>query len=206
MSKKPTKHTAHHASTRSTESIEVNRVLSSNLSRLRQKRDLTFDALSKVSGVSKGTLVQIEQGVANPSIGTLCRLANVFAVPLSDLVEPDEVLSPMLTTDLQSATDLWQGAAGSSAKLLFGMSQEGVVEFWRWNLKPSHRHASEAHPKGTREIIHVVSGEVAVSAADEHFVIEANQAIQFSADVAHEYENTGQALADFVMVVIEPTT
>src|SRR5687767_6393550 len=42
---------------------------------LRKAQDFTFDALARRAGVAKGTLVQIEQERANPSISTLCRLA-----------------------------------------------------------------------------------------------------------------------------------
>ena len=42
--------------------------------------------LAARSGVSRRLVVQIEQGEANPSIGTLLRLAGAFEVTLTDLV------------------------------------------------------------------------------------------------------------------------
>lgn len=58
------------------------------ISSLRKAQDYTFDELARRAGVSKGTLVQIEQERGNPSISTLCRLAAALGVSVADLVAP----------------------------------------------------------------------------------------------------------------------
>ncbi|MEQ1524917.1 MAG: helix-turn-helix transcriptional regulator [Aestuariivirga sp.] len=60
--------------------------VANRISALRKAQDLTFDALARRAGVSKGTLVQIEQERANPSIATLCRLAAALGVSVAELV------------------------------------------------------------------------------------------------------------------------
>lgn len=42
---------------------------------VRREHTLTLDELSRRSGVSKGMLVEIEKGEANPSIAILCKVA-----------------------------------------------------------------------------------------------------------------------------------
>jgi len=56
---------------------------------LRQARRWSLDELSSRSGVSKGMLVQIEGARTNPSIGTLCRLAEAFGVSIGRLLEAE---------------------------------------------------------------------------------------------------------------------
>ncbi len=58
-----------------------------NVRALRTEQAWTLDELAGRSGVSKGMLVQIEQNRTNPSIGTLCRIAEAFGVSLASLVE-----------------------------------------------------------------------------------------------------------------------
>ena len=67
------------------------------ISSLRKAQDLTFDALAMRAGVSKGTLVQIEQERANPSISTLCRLAAALGVSVADLVAPASEAQSMVS-------------------------------------------------------------------------------------------------------------
>src|SRR5262245_52748370 len=91
------------------------------LSSLRKAQHLTFDALARRAGVSKGTLVQIEQERANPSISTLCRLAAALGVSVADLVAPaSEAQSTVRLMAASDARRLWTGPHGGSAVLLAG--------------------------------------------------------------------------------------
>ncbi|MER9140028.1 helix-turn-helix domain-containing protein [Mesorhizobium sp. M0830] len=47
---------------------------------------MSLDALARRAGLSKGTVVAIEQAKANPSVGVLCRLAFAFSLSVTDLL------------------------------------------------------------------------------------------------------------------------
>ena len=64
-----------------------------NTRRLRTERGWSLDQLAHRSGVSKGMLVHLEQARTNPSLGTLCKVAETLGVSLAGLIETDEVLS-----------------------------------------------------------------------------------------------------------------
>ena len=69
---------------------ELNGAIARRLGQLRRARQQSFDELALRTGVSKGMLVQIEQGRANPSIGTLCRLAAGFGVSVVELLSEED--------------------------------------------------------------------------------------------------------------------
>ena len=52
---------------------------------LRTRKNLTDRELSKLSGVSKTQINQIEDGKVNPTIRTLCSLSLALGVPPGDL-------------------------------------------------------------------------------------------------------------------------
>jgi transcriptional regulator with XRE-family HTH domain len=56
----------------------------------RQARRWTLDRLAETAGVSRRMLVNVEQGVANPSVGTLRKLGDALGIGLPALVEPPE--------------------------------------------------------------------------------------------------------------------
>ena len=68
----------------------VSAALARRLKELRLKNGLTLDELSRRSGVSKGMLVEIEKGSANPSIAILCKTAAVLGVSVADVVNVSE--------------------------------------------------------------------------------------------------------------------
>ncbi|MEU7874499.1 helix-turn-helix domain-containing protein [Dactylosporangium sp. NPDC049140] len=56
----------------------------------RQARRWTLDRLAEATGVSRRMLVNVEQGVANPTVGTLRKLGDALGISLPALVEPPE--------------------------------------------------------------------------------------------------------------------
>lgn len=63
--------------------------LSKNCKRRRRAQGSSVARLEQVSGVKAATIWRIEGGVgANPTLRTLCKLADALDCPLSDLLEP----------------------------------------------------------------------------------------------------------------------
>ena len=63
--------------------------LSKNCKRRRRSQGLSVARLEQVSGVKAATIWRIEGGTgANPTLRTLCKLADALNCPLSDLLEP----------------------------------------------------------------------------------------------------------------------
>lgn len=60
--------------------------LGARLRELRNRRELTQEALAEVADVSCKTIRRIEQGSISPSLVTLKRLASAFGLSASDLL------------------------------------------------------------------------------------------------------------------------
>lgn len=169
----------------------------------RQSRRWTLDRLAEASGVSRRTLVNVEQGTANPSVGILLRISDALGVGLPALVEPPQPSTLKVTRSGDGAT-LWRGEQGGRGVLVAGTQPPDVVELWDWTLGPGDRHDSEAHAAGTRELVHVLDGTVTFEIADESTVLEPGDAASFAGDVPHAYANAGDQLARFSLTVFEP--
>jgi transcriptional regulator with XRE-family HTH domain len=170
---------------------------------LRLVRGWSLDELAGRSGVSKGMVVQIEAARTNPSIGTLCRLADAFGVTIARLLEPGEER----ITRISAAADaplLWRGDAGGFGRLLGGMSEPQFAELWEWRLEPGERHDSTDHAPATREVIHVLTGALVVTVDGADHDVPAGHTIEFRGDRAHGYRNDGAEPARLVMVVVMP--
>ncbi len=55
---------------------KLNYVIAENLKRLREERKLSLDNVSRLSGVSKSMLGQIERGEVNPTVSTVWKISN----------------------------------------------------------------------------------------------------------------------------------
>jgi transcriptional regulator with XRE-family HTH domain len=184
---------------------DVAAAIARNTRDLRGDRQWSLDQLATRSGVSKGMLVQIEQARTNPSIGTLCRLADAFGVSLAQLVE----LSAGATVRVVDASEvvrLWEGTPGSAGDLLVGTDRNEHVELWRWTLAAGDDHDSEGHLTGTRELLAVLSGTLTLEVDGAEHRVEAGGAVLFDADRPHRYRNAHKRTLDLVLVVVQPPT
>jgi quercetin dioxygenase-like cupin family protein len=148
-------------------------------------------------------VINVEQGAANPSVGTLLRISDALGVGLPALVEPPQV-NPVKVTRHGVGATLWSSESGGRGVLVAGTEPPDVVELWDWTLAPGDRHVSEAHTPGTRELGQVQQGTITVSVADQSFTLDAGDAIAFPGDVEHSYTNPGTEAARFSLAVFEP--
>lgn len=177
----------------------LSRSLAEAVRRFRAARAWTLDDLAARSGVSRRLVVQIEQGEANPSIGTLLRLAGALEVTLTDLVSAQETKLVGVRAPSE-ATELWQGPAGGRALLEVS---RGPLELWSWTLEPGESHGSEPHDSGALELVKVRRGTLALEVGDESVQVKAGHSAWFDASRQHAYRNATTTQVAFTLVVFD---
>jgi transcriptional regulator with XRE-family HTH domain len=184
---------------------EVNGLIARRVAHLRKTRSLSFDALSARSEISKGMLVAIEQSRANPSIGTLCKLAAALRVSLAELLAegPARPLDVQIVTSDQASV-LWEGSKGGLATLLVGSAGPDMLELWEWTLFPGETFKAKRHTTGTVELLLVTEGTLALEVDGLTHLIPTNHRAIAKTDKSHSYRCHGQKRTRFSMVVHEP--
>lgn len=148
-------------------------------------------------------VVNVEQGAANPSVGTLLRISDALGVGLPALVEQPQP-KPVKVTRSGEGAALWTSASGGRGVLVAGTEPPDVLELWDWTLSPGDHHVSEAHTAGTKELMQVLRGTVTVEVADQSVTLKTGDAVSFPGDVAHSYANPAAKPARFSLTVFEP--
>ena len=166
----------------------------------------TLDQLAARSGVSRRMLINVEQGVTNPSIATLLRLADALGIGLPALVDTGDTGATAVVVHRDGETAaMWTSPAGGSAVMVAGTAPPDVTELWDWRLGPRDEHRSEAHRAGTRELIHVLSGGVVLVVAGVEHRLASGDSASFDGRVAHAYRNHSSTRpARFSLAVHEP--
>lgn len=175
-----------------------------NCAWFRKERGLTLDALAGRSGVSKGMLVEIEQQRTNPSIATLCRMANALNVGLAELLYQEEAPAKLTRHPRGEGRQFWNTPAGSRAVLVDAVRVRDVGgELWRWSLAPGEEYTGTAHPQGTQEFLYVLRGVLIVDATGEVAKCAAHESLRLLADAPHAYRNESKVACEFLMMIVE---
>ncbi|XLZ71569.1 XRE family transcriptional regulator [Massilia sp. SR12] len=173
------------------------------LQRLRLARGLTLEDLSRIAGVSKSMLSQIEREKANPTIAITWRLANALGVQIGELlsdVEKDVELIKLV--DAHETPTLPGAHAGYVLRILGPMELAGKYEWYELTLTPGGELVSQPHDPGTTEHLTVMHGSMELEVAGSKKKVKLGGTARYVADVHHAIRNTGKSEAKALLVVI----
>ena len=176
------------------------------LSALRQARSLSLEELSRLAGVSKSMLSQIERAQANPTVAVVWRLANALGVPMGELLgntqgpaEPAiELIPAHATPSLRSPDGLCE------LRILGPVDLAGKFEWYALSVQPGGALQSQAHEQGTREHLTVLSGTLEVASGEASQRLKAGETARYAADGVHSIGNPGKSGASAWLVVLHP--
>jgi transcriptional regulator with XRE-family HTH domain len=174
---------------------DLARLVGERLRAARRERALSLGALAEAAHVGKGSLSEIENGVRNPTLGTLYALAGALGVPLATLIADRpgvRVASPGIEARL---LDVSRDAGSGGGQ---------TVEVYRLRIEPGHGHRSPAHGPGVTEHLLVTSGRARVGRLGQEAEIGPGQAAQWASDVPHGYAALGPDPVESVLVIRSP--
>ncbi|MCH4890377.1 helix-turn-helix domain-containing protein [Acidaminobacter sp. JC074] len=178
---------------------EVNELIGLNLKKLREERGYSIGKLSEIVQVSKSMLSQIEKGETNPSVGTIWKIANGLRVSFTSLLNEDiETFKTIKKEDIQI---IRQDDEGYALYPYFPYNADKKFEMYSVELESSSEHYSEAHVKGVEEYFLVTEGKIKVTIGMETIILEAGDAVNFTAEKEHRYENLGDQMAKGVILL-----
>jgi XRE family transcriptional regulator, regulator of sulfur utilization len=173
------------------------------LQRLRLERGLTLEDLSRIAGVSKSMLSQIEREKANPTIAITWRLANALGVGIGQLLsaEPREV-DTIRVVEAHETPTLPGNHAGYALRILGPMELAGKYEWYELTLAPGGALASQAHDPGTNEHLTVLHGTLEVEVGTSVRKVKMGGTARYPADQDHVIRNVGKTEAKGLLVVV----
>ncbi|KAA5942286.1 helix-turn-helix domain-containing protein [Pantoea sp. Bo_2] len=180
----------------------VNQAVSDRIKSWRKSQKLSLDELSRRAGVSKGMLVEIEKGAANPSIAILCKVAAALGVSVADIVSISHAPDAWLIKNSEMPV-LWQGEQGGSAQLLAGTRGPDMIELWRWQMFAGEVFSSSGHSSGTLELLHVEQGTLVLTVGEQTLVVQQGCAAVARTDMPHAYASADDQPVIFTMTVAE---
>jgi transcriptional regulator with XRE-family HTH domain len=175
-------------------------VVGANLRRLRVKRALSLEKLSRLSGVSRAMLGQIELGQSAPTINVLWKISTALGVPFSGLIGQRQAGGVVVLRG-ENAKTLTSHDGSFSSRALFPFDEPRRVEFYELRLRAHGEEHADAHAPGTVENLVVSRGAVEIEVEGTRQLLAQGDAIVFEADAPHVYRNAsdGEAVMYLVM-------
>jgi transcriptional regulator with XRE-family HTH domain len=181
-------------------SADLAPVVGSNLRKLRVRRGLSLEKLSRQSGVSRAMLGQIELGQSAPTINVLWKISTALGVPFSALIS-SRSSGGVSVLRAEHAKKLTSHDGTFSSRALFPFDEPRRVEFYELRLAPHGVENADAHAPGTVENLVVSRGGVEIDLSGARHALGPGDAIVFEADHPHTYRNVGDGEALMYLVM-----
>jgi transcriptional regulator with XRE-family HTH domain len=178
--------------------------LSHNLLELRQRRNLTQEALAKLVGLPRSTIANLESSAGNPTLSNLARLSNALHITIEQLLAPQEVICKLI-----EARDVPVQMRSQGAVKIFKLLPDSLpnMDIDRIELEVGSQMKGTPHPAGTKEYFHCIQGEMTVGVLGNTYVVKKGDVLAFPGEVNHVYSNKGKSLAiGMSVVVLTPIT
>ena len=171
------------------------------LKALRTARGLTLTQLSKLAGVSKAMLSQIEQNKVNPTVAVMLKIANALRIGIGELIESPGAPSIFRVIPSSDKTYDFRSDEHCTIRTLSPLSLEKDIEFYQLKLEPGGMLSSEPHYPGTEEFLHLTRGKLEVTSGEQTVEIKKGDSIHYRADLPHCLRNTGKGPVEAYMIV-----
>ncbi|HEX5341368.1 MAG TPA: XRE family transcriptional regulator [Duganella sp.] len=173
------------------------------LQRLRLARGLTLEDLSRIAGVSKSMLSQIEREKANPTIAITWRLANALGVQIGELlVTAERETETIRVIDAHETPTLPGLHAGYVLRILGPLELASKYEWYELTLSPGGELASQGHDPGAQEHLTLLHGSVEVEVGSDKKKVKLGSTARYPGDQQHIIRNVGKTEAKALLVVI----
>lgn len=181
------------------EFIVFSQNLAHNLLELRQRRNITQEALAKLVGLPRSTIANLESGEGNPSLTNLARLSAALHIPIDKLLTPQNIVCKLIPSD-EVVVQMRSSGAVQIYKLLPDALPNMDID--RIEIEEGGLMKGTPHQSGTKEYFHCIQGEMTVSVLGQMYVVKKGDVLAFPGEVNHIYSNKGKTKAIGMSIVV----
>lgn len=169
--------------------------IANHLKSERKKKGLSLDATSKLTGVSKAMLGQIEREESSPTISTLWKIASGLGTSFSSFFASDP--------SLYSGERTFPDDPRMKMNTVFSYMADSRMEMFEITLTAHHQQMSSPHGAGVIEHVIVLHGQLSVFFDNQWHHLNSGDSIRFYSDQPHGYEAITET-ASFQNIVCYP--
>lgn len=174
---------------------------STKIKEIRNKKEISLQKLSDLSGVSKSMISKIEREEKNPTLQVAAQIAEALGTTLSSLL--DEPKNQEIVIIKKDERITYQDELTGFQRILISpqLETEGI-EFIK-NIIPKGAKSPDfpAHRNGVKEYITISKGKLLALIGDQKFYLEAGDSIFFQANNKHQFENIGDTECHYYLII-----
>ncbi len=184
--------------------------LGTKIRKLRQRRSMTLQEVSILSGLSKSLLSQIENDASAPPLTTLIRIAKALGVKIGYFFRDqlsEQRISVVRRTDRQEAANLPHNRPPSMGyryiPLAHPIVNQHMEPFWV-TFEPRQRQGYTFYQHPGEEFLYIQEGHLIFESAERAITLGPGDSLYFDSNLPHLVKNVDRTPASAVAVIYTP--
>ncbi len=173
-----------------------NNYIGNNIRKLRQKKEMRLQDLSKITGISISFLSNTERGKVNPSIDTLAKISDALGTTLVDITSDINQVYVIRNNTRKTLKN------PDSPVIYHLLNEGGYMRVMLCTLKPSEISSSEFHSHDGEACGFVLDGQVTVKTPTQQVILNEGDSISFNCKVPHIFMNDSDRTATIMWSVL----
>jgi len=163
------------------------------LRKVREQRGVTLTEVAQRTGISKSTLSRLENGQRRPSLELLLPLAQIYRVPLDDLVGAPEVGDPRIRLKPRRV----------NGRTVIPLTHPGGIQAWKIVIPVSQSTPRPRSHDGF-EWLYVLAGRMRLVLGEQDLTLGVGEAAEFDTQVPHWFGSDGDGPAEVLSIFGRP--
>ncbi len=168
-------------------------MLGQRIRELRLKAKMTLTELAKATGVSIGTLSQLERGLVSPTVRTVFTVGNALGVPPAWLIDPQQGNSPNnegMFIVRANRRQRFLESGGVRKDIASPAASERLRGFFMV-IEPGCGSGAQPYAHSGEEIGFILSGTLELKIEDQSFTLNEGDCFAFASAKPHQFSNVG---------------
>ncbi|HDG98974.1 MAG TPA: XRE family transcriptional regulator [Desulfobacterales bacterium] len=186
--------------------------LGKKIREIRLKRGLTLQDLSKLTGLSKPTLSQIENNVTIPPIATLLKISRALGKHIGNFFQDDTPVTNRISVVRFEERQEVMGRMEQVEARRIGYRYESLayhlsdkrMEPFIVEIEPIDENASIFYKHKGEEFLFVMEGELEFRGADKVITLRPGDSLYFDSEIPHALRGLGGKRVKALAVIYSP--
>lgn len=176
--------------------------IGSRIRKTRRGKGLTLSQLAEQTGLSIGSISQVERGLVSPTIRTVYAIANALGVAPAAIIDPAGVEdsaseSPYVARRARQPQVL---DANGVLKILASPPEQGRYRAYRVRIEPGGSSGEDGYAHKGDEIGYVIRGNFSLQVNGRTFVLAEGDCFAFPSSLKHRFFNDGETLVEIIWI------
>lgn len=189
------------------EQMDINQIIASRVSALRETQKLSLDALAALSGVSRSNISLIERGQSSASATVLDKLAAALGVSLSSLFEDRNTPAAAPSPVSREAEQLvWTDPASGYVRRILSPAVPSSLQLVEVIFPPGQRVLYDAVERNSdyNQQVWMLDGVMEISVGDQQWRLKAGDCLAMQLDLPFVYFNPAKSAARYLVALVTP--